>query len=131
MSACFQKSQRLLNSSEYKQVFDHNQFRVSNQHLLILAYYPQTHAQTSRLGLVISKKNVARAVDRNRVKRITRETFRQNSDFALLGLDIIVLARKGLASQKNAQLQSTLTAFFSKLEKKHNAHKKTNDSSRP
>ena len=32
--------------------------------------------QTARLGLVIGKRAVRRAVDRNRVKRVLRETFR-------------------------------------------------------
>lgn len=35
------------------------------------------HAGYPRLGMVIAKRLLARAVDRNRVKRCVRETFRQ------------------------------------------------------
>jgi len=50
-----------------------------------------------RLGLVIAKKNVSRAVDRNRVKRILRESFRLNQGL-LPAVDIVILARSGVGS---------------------------------
>lgn len=50
-----------------------------------------------RLGLVIAKKNVARAVDRNRVKRVLRESFRHNQGL-LPAVDIVILARSGIGS---------------------------------
>ena len=71
----FKKTQRLLNASDYKQVFDYNGAKVANSSLLILAKpsvkYP------SRLGLVVAKKNIPTAVQRNRIKRVARETFRK------------------------------------------------------
>ena len=64
----FKKTQRLLNASDYKQVFDYNGAKVANSSLLILAKpsvkYP------SRLGLVVAKKNIPTAVQRNRIKRV-------------------------------------------------------------
>ena len=44
-----------------------------------------------RLGLAISKKVSARAVDRNRIKRQIRESFRECQE-DLAGLDIVVMA---------------------------------------
>ncbi len=44
----------------------------------MLHYLPASECQTTaRLGLVIGKKQLKRAVDRNQVKRIVREQFRQ------------------------------------------------------
>ena len=45
--------------------------------------------QTARLGLVIGKRAVRRAVDRNRAKRVLRETFRTRR-LELPWVDIVV-----------------------------------------
>ncbi len=96
----FKRSRRLLSASDYKNVFDKSHFRVSHKNALMLAHLNQTE-NSSRLGLVFGKKNVALSVDRNRLKRISREQFRLNSE-GLAGLDIIILARAGLARLDNA-----------------------------
>jgi ribonuclease P protein component len=46
-------------------------------------------AGVSRIGLVVGKKQLRRAVDRNAVKRILREVFRQ-SELANAGVDLTV-----------------------------------------
>lgn len=43
---------------------------------------------------MVGKKHLKRAVDRNRFKRLARESFRHHQQL-LEGLDIIVLARAG------------------------------------
>jgi len=43
----------------------------------------------ARLGLIISKRHLPRAVDRNRLKRLLREWFRLNQE-ALQGRDLLV-----------------------------------------
>jgi ribonuclease P protein component len=45
--------------------------------------------QTARLGMVIGKRAVRRAVDRNRAKRVLRETFRTRRS-ELPCVDIVV-----------------------------------------
>ena len=70
----FKKTQRLLNASDYKQVFDYNRAKVANSSLLILA---KPSVKYLRLGLVVAKKNIPTAVQRNRIKRVARETFRK------------------------------------------------------
>ncbi len=44
---------------------------------------------------MVAKKHIRRSVDRNRVKRVVRETFRQSQNL-LDSLDIIFLARQGM-----------------------------------
>lgn len=48
----------------------------------------------ARLGLVVAKKHLKRAIDRNRFKRLVRESFRSHQ-LQLAGLDVVVLARNG------------------------------------
>ena len=102
-SCTFNKTQRLLNAVDFSQVFDGNRVKVANSSLLILA--KPTYGSQSRLGLVIAKKNVATAVQRDRLKRVVRETFRQRQ--FKTPLDIVFLARRGadgLCTQKLTQL---------------------------
>jgi|TARA_B100000315_G_scaffold249896_1_gene281826 ribonuclease P protein component len=46
----------------------------------------------ARLGLVVAKRDIRRANERNQVKRIVREAFRHKRD-ELPALDVIVLVR--------------------------------------
>ena len=112
----FGKSLRLLNARDYRGVFDNAQFKVSHQHLLILSRSNNT--DTPRLGLVIAKKNIRLAVQRNRIKRILRESFRLRQQ-TLAGLDIVVLARRGLDELDNQQLHQLFHQQWQRLEKKH------------
>ena len=108
----FGKSARLLNARDYKAVFDAAEIKASNQHILLLA--KPNSLSHSRLGLVIAKKNVRLAVQRNRIKRIVRETFRVQR--AQPSIDIVVLARHGLDKLESPELH----ARFGKLLKELN-----------
>lgn len=111
----FPKTSRLLNAADYKAVFSNAQFKVSCRHFLILAI---TNSRSSpRLGLVIAKKNVALAVQRNRIKRQLRNTFRHNTAF-LDKLDLVVLARKDADKLDNKQLKNTIEALWQDLHDK-------------
>ena len=68
----------------------------------------------ARLGLVIAKKHVRLAVQRNRVKRQLRESFRRHQQ-VLVGLDIVVLARPGLGKLDNATLRAMIDAQWQRL----------------
>ena len=55
---------------------------------------------------MIGKKNVKLAVQRNRLKRLIRESFRHNQE-TLAGWDIVVIARKGLGELENPSCTSS------------------------
>ncbi len=108
----FSRDQRLLNTFEFKQVFDAVDVKASHKHLLMLARFNQrTH---HRLGIVIAKKHIRQAVQRNRIKRVIREFFRCCSP-AEKNLDVIVLARQGADQLDNAALSSILRQQWRKL----------------
>lgn len=65
---------RLVEKADFDRVFADNQ-RARTDFVLVMARPNQ--AGYPRLGMVIAKRLLARAVDRNRVKRCVRESFRQ------------------------------------------------------
>ena len=111
----FPKGCRLLSETEFTPVFSQPDFRVSSRFLLLLAR--ASDLPQGRLGIVVGKKNVARSVQRNRIKRIIRESFRRRkSDFGTI--DLVVLARKGLHSFDNCDIQAQLHSLFDELSRK-------------
>ncbi|WP_036311009.1 ribonuclease P protein component [Methylophaga thiooxydans] len=60
-----------------------------------------------RLGLAIAKKHIKLASRRNRLKRIIRESFRQNQS-AFSNIDIVVLSRPGVDQRDNTQIWAAL-----------------------
>jgi len=69
-----------------------------------------------RLGLVIGKKNVKLAVQRNRIKRQIREFFRIHQS-TFTGLDLVFIARKGLDKIDNHKIREHLTFLLTKISK--------------
>lgn len=111
----FSKQQRLLTSRDFKSVFDGAAFKVSHRLLLLLAL-PNTEA-TARLGVVVSKKVARRAHERNRLKRHVREQFRLQQH-AFAQLDVVVLAKPGLAQLDNAGLDGLINEQWGRLHRK-------------
>lgn len=111
----FDKSLRLLSAKDYKPVFDKAEFKASTQQVLFLSR--SNRLSHSRLGLVIAKKNVRLAVQRNRIKRVIRESFRTHQA-QLPAIDIVVLARRNLGDLDNAALHKTCEQLWQKLQRK-------------
>ncbi len=109
----FQRHQRLLNSAEFKNVFDGTEGRISHSAFLILARRSELQLP-AKLGLIVAKKHLKRAVDRNSFKRVVRNEFRL-SQAELCGLDIIVLARPGSAQLNTKELAAELNKYWPKL----------------
>jgi ribonuclease P protein component len=113
-SFAFGKQRRLLTSSDFSAVFNDAPFRASHPQFLILARPSNVH--NARLGLVIAKKNVRLAVERNRIKRIARESFRLQHNMP--PIDAIVLARRGADSLSNSELQQILNSLWKRVARK-------------
>ncbi len=67
-----------------------------------------------RLGISISRRQIKLAVDRNRVKRLIRESFRLRQS-ELNSLDIVAVAYKGADLATNEQLYHQLNELWVKL----------------
>lgn len=111
----FPKDSRLLTSSDFKAVFENAKYKISCRHFLMLAI--DNEVERGRLGMVIAKKNVSKAIHRNRIKRQIRDSFR-NTAQNLSGLDIVVLARKNASELDSKVLLSNLNALWTDLKAK-------------
>lgn len=120
---CFPRSLRLLSAEDYKSVFEQSDFRASHKKVLLLAR--KNGKTAARLGLVFGKKNIPRAVDRNRLKRIAREQFRLQNKLTG-GLDIIVMARAYLADMDNKTYAALIRKLMADLEQQR-VRKQAND----
>jgi ribonuclease P protein component len=94
----------LLTAAEFRRVFQRPSKSADRTFTLLARSGPLDHP---RLGLAISKKNVRRAVDRHRLKRIVRESFRQHQA-TLPALDFVVMAKAGAQMRSNAELFDAL-----------------------
>ena len=111
----FTRDFRLLSPADFKSVFDGAKHKVSCRYILMLAIKQQT--PQTRLGMVVAKKNVSKSVERNRIKRLIRESFR-HARLQLPGLDIVVLIRKGLDNLPNFVISSKIDALWKDLHTK-------------
>ncbi len=117
MNAClrFTPAQRLLRPSEFQAVFDKAAFKIGEaQFLLLVRHNGLSH---SRLGLVIAKKKVRRSVDRNRLKRTVRESFRHHQA-ELPATDVIFMARQDLLAMPPEAFRDALAQAWKRLRRK-------------
>lgn len=107
------KTAKLLKAADYQYVFD-KAVRSSDAYFTVLARV--NTLETARLGMAFSKKRVRLAVARNRLKRITRESFRLTAD--KFRADYVVLAGAQCTGASNRQLFQSLERHWQKLSKK-------------
>lgn len=111
----FTKQQRLLEAKEFSALFADAPIRASHPCFLLLCNFNST--EQARLGLVIAKKQIKKSHDRNRLKRLIRESFRLQQHKLPL-IDAIVLARKGADALSNSEIQVILHGLWKRISKR-------------
>lgn len=86
--------------------------RVRTRHFLLRGI-PSASGQ-ARLGLAVSRKVSKRAVVRNQIKRIVRESFRLRRE-TLPAMDVLVIAQPSAADAPNPALHADLEYAWQKL----------------
>lgn len=104
----FPRELRLLNPINFTFVFQHPQ-RAGTPQITILGRLNKLGHP--RMGLTVAKKHVKHAHERNRIKRLTRESFRQRQH-ELPAMDFVVVAKKGIADLDNYALIETLEKLW-------------------
>ena len=118
------KQAKLLKAADYNHVFD-SPVRSSDRYFTILAR--PNNLLNARLGMAFTKKKVKLSVARNRLKRLSRESFRlyfftpKNQGKSLVdtcNADFIVLAGPQCVKASNLQLFNSLENHWQQLIKK-------------
>ncbi|WP_288061267.1 ribonuclease P protein component [Rodentibacter caecimuris] len=104
----FSRELRLLTPIQFKNVFE-QPFRASTPEITILAR--KNNLDYPRLGLAVPKKCLARAHDRNRIKRLVRESFRL-SQYQLPACDFVVVAKSGIGKLDNKTFHQMLEKLW-------------------
>jgi ribonuclease P protein component len=102
---------RLLTPEDFQPVFKQAIPAVS-PHLTLLAR--KNSLDHPRIGMAIPKKHIKRAVGRNRIRRVVREQFR-HQQHQLPAIDIVVIAKAGIADLSNEEINKVLDKLWRKL----------------
>ncbi len=108
------REQKLITADSYQNVFAKAE-RFGNRSFTVLAR--ENGLDHARLGLAISKKCAKRAVDRNRIKRLFRESFRLNQH-KLPCVDIIAMCKPSATSLDNAIMRQQIDTQWRFMRKK-------------
>ncbi len=113
----FPPGHRLGSPADFQTVFESAQ-KSADAYLTVLAR-PSGRGH-ARLGLAIAKKSLRKACDRNRVKRLARESFRLRQA-GLGSVDFVVMARPAARQADNETLRSSLEKHWTSLVKRCNS----------
>ncbi len=109
---------KLLNNAQFSAVFGH---RKSTHGRYFSVHTLNNELGHARLGLAVSKRVSKKAVQRNRIKRQIKASFRLHSvDFGveLPAIDFVVVAKIGCAGQENQTLRGELDNLWCRASKK-------------
>lgn len=105
---------KLLSADNYKNVFAKAK-RFGNYSFTVLVR--ENECGHPRLGLAISKKCAKHAVERNRIKRIFRESFRINQQ-KLPCVDIIAMCKPSAVKLDNQEMRKQIDTQWNFIRKK-------------
>ncbi len=106
----FSRSRRLIKKAEFNHVFSKAQRLVCGP--LTILYKPNAFS-FARLGFAISKRFAQRAVLRNKIRRIVKESFRQQTN--LPAYDLVVLLNKTCDKQMVPFFHKNIEQLWQKL----------------
>ena len=110
---------KLKNATDFSSVFNEATCKQYGGSILLLA--KPSGAPVNRLGMIVAKRYIRRAVDRNKIKRVMREVFRNQSAFPVTNcLDIVLLVRGRVSQGGAGSLYKNLELLLNKLLKKAN-----------
>lgn len=76
----------------------------------VLYIYPNS-LDFNRVGIITSKK-LGKAVTRNKLRRLFRESYRSLSDKVSCGFDLVIIARSFSEGKEYREIQSSLLHLF-------------------
>jgi ribonuclease P protein component len=105
------RTQRLRHAAEFKRLYAQGRRLAADA---FTAVVQPNGVGMPRLGLSVAARILRLAVQRNRIRRIIRESFRQHQQ-SLPALDIVVGLRSSPRDVDNAQLRRSLEKLWQKI----------------
>ncbi|MCI5605180.1 MAG: ribonuclease P protein component [Clostridia bacterium] len=105
-------TQSLKRNNDFRRLYSRGKCFVSGY---TVVYVSKNRFGKNRLGLTVSK-SIGKAVKRNRLKRLMRESYRLMEDRIKCGSDIIIVARGRALGKTQAQIQKDVEYAMRKLE---------------
>ncbi len=105
----FSPEQRLKTGSQYQRVFKNCRKLYGD---FCCVYVSQNRLPHARLGVSVPKKQVPKAHERNRLKRLIREHFRLNT---LPSTDVVVVMYRAAQSVDNETIRAKLDHLWRKI----------------
>ena len=113
----FPRNVRLTRGVEFQRVFQQGKRLLANG---VNARAAANGMGFPRLGMAIAKKALRRAHERNRIKRLVRESFRHHQA-NLPAVDIVVMCRHEVLTMSNAEIFQQLEGLWLRLHKLYSA----------
>jgi ribonuclease P protein component len=107
------RTHRLTRHADFQRLYDEGRKFV---HRLAVFFVLPSAGGVPRVGLTVSRR-IGKAVRRNRIKRRLREAWRRRLD-ELPAVDVVVVARAGLAEARFSQIEEAVSRFLSWLRPK-------------
>ncbi|OCG19113.1 ribonuclease P protein component [Gilliamella sp. App6-5] len=101
----------MLTPFDFNHVFQ-DSFRVGSPFLTLVVR--KNNCNHMRLGFAIAKKQVKRAHERNRIKRLAKEYFRHRQH-QLPNIDFILMAKQSVIDLDNQQIVETLNKLCQRI----------------
>lgn len=101
----------MLSSGDYQHIFSGAKSLHSASLLLL---YKPSQVNLPRLGLVVAKKKIQRATQRNTMKRLAREQFRKHRP-CLPNVDIAILVKKPIFRINKPLINNQLNELMQRL----------------
>jgi len=107
----FPRQLRLTTAIDFRHVFSkNNRFGDAGITILVSAHT----SENPRIGFAIAKKQIKKAVNRNGLKRVFRESFRKNQH-RLPARDLVVMVRKQILLNDSTKLRACLDKHWNSI----------------
>ena len=108
----FPREFRLLTPENFNNVFK-DPIRAGSPYITVLA--KNSDLNFPRLGMIVPKKALKRAVWRNRIKRLIRENFRKSCRVNLENLDYVCIVKSDIQKLTNQEVSKLITKLWKKI----------------
>lgn len=104
----FSHSKRIHRSDEFERILKSK--AITNRWVAL--HSSKNEVGLDRLGVIVGKRVASKAVTRNRIKRVIRETFRLSLAESGNAIDIIIRVKRPLISSENQEFRLALSRLL-------------------